>query len=314
MPELPESLKKYLPGPLFLLVAFAWWLGGDRVKDGLQKLITEPPAKILIQDQKDHLHVVRIEVNPHADKAFEGVQVQVDLAGRPADINGEMAAVDATRTPLTYAPSNDQGTKLVFNKASTSSAPITLKQGESIEIRLHEEPASAVALVLLYSTNHERIASSDLNQRYRLPEAAWRAGLAILGLCGLYFVWKLLWTLLVRLFFRQARKQLEEDIDFLHKCWQGDAKALATFATDLQPVVDAGTAEYLKAFSPVVRDNNRLHVIPQQIFERAETLPKFHRSLKGEVQRFVITFCLEFVEHEYNALKNIAKKDLARIR
>jgi hypothetical protein len=64
----------------------------------------------------------------------------------------------------------------------------------------------------------------------------------------------------------------------------------------------------------VVRDKNRLNVIPEQIFLRAETLPKFRRSLKAEVERFVITFCVEFVEHEYKALKNIAKKDLKGIR
>jgi len=55
-------------------------------------------------------------------------------------------------------------------------------------------------------------------------------------------------------------------------------------------------------------------VIPQQIFERAETLPQFRRSLKGEVERFVITFCVGVAEREYKALKTIAKNELARIR
>ena len=312
MAELPESLKKYLPGPLLLLLAFAWWLDGDKVKEWLQKAIAEPPANILIQDMQDNLHVVRIKVSSHTDKPFEEARVEVELKTSPSDISGELATLDATHTPLLYVARSGQANILVFNKTGALSAPIRLKQGDSIEIRLHEAPAPAPAVVLvsIYSTNHEVIASSDLNQRYRLPEAAWRAGLLLLGICGAYFFF----GFLVRLFSRRARKQLEEDIECLHKCWQGDATAMATFDTELQPVIDAGTAKYLKAFAPVVRDNARTRVIPQQIFERAETLPQFRRSLKGEVQRFVITFCLGMVEREYKALKNIAKKELARIR
>ena len=309
---LPESLKKYLPAPLVLLIGIVWWAGSDQVKERLQKLFSEPDAHILIQDRADHLHVVHIEVSSHSEKAFEDVQVEVDLQAKPQDIQGEITALDGTRTPLVFVARNGSETIFVFNKAGSKGSPssIAMQPRESLEITLHEDPAAPVLNVLINSKDHRVIAASDLNQRYRLPEAGWRLGLAILGLCGIYYFP----TFLLRVFSRRARKRLEEDIEFLHKCWQGDATALATFDTELQPVVDAGTAKYLKAFSPVVRDKNRLQVIPQQIFLRAETLPQFRRSLKGEVERFVITFCLEFVEHEYKALKNIAKKELRKIR
>ncbi len=309
MPELPDSFKKYLPGPLLVLLTIAWWVGGDKVKEWLQKAIAEPPANILVQDLSDNLHVVRIKVSPHADKPFEQARVAVALESSPSDISGELATLDAPHTSLVYVALSTQPNTLVFNGTGAPNAPITLKQGDIIEIRLHEAPPAAI-LVSIYSTNHEVIASSDLNQRYRLPEAAWRAVLVLLGICGGYFFL----GFLVRVFSRRARKQLEEDIEFLHKCWQGDATALATFDAELQPVVNTGTTKYLKAFAPVVRDNACTRVIPQQIFERAQTLPQFRRSLKGEVQRFVITFCLSMVELEYKALKNIAKKELARIK
>ena len=309
MPESPDSLKKYLPGPLFALLTIAWWAGGDRVKEWVQVEITQPAASIRIHDEKNHLHIVRIEISPHSDKAFEEVQVEVDLQAKPADIKGELTALDRTHTPLGYIALNYQETMFLFNKVGVKGSPITMKQRETIEIRLHEDPAAAVLAVSINSKDHKVIEASDLNQRYRLAEAAWRAGLAVLGICGIYFLYKLL----LRLFSRRARKQLEEDAEFLHKCWQGDAASLATFDTELQPVIDAGTAKYLKAFTPVVRDNARRHVIRQAIFERADTLPQFRRSLKGQVQGFVITFCVGIVQREYNALKKSAKKEIARI-
>jgi hypothetical protein len=310
MAELPESLKKYIPGPLSVLLGIAWWAGSDRIKEGLQTLFSEPAAHILIQDHADHLHVVRIEISPHSERAFEDVQVEVDLQAKPQDIKGELTTLDGTHAPLLFVARDGEETIFIFNKLAGQGSPITMQQRESLEITLHEEPAVALVNVSINSKEHKVIAASDLNQRYRLPEVGWRAGLVVLGLCGIYYFP----TFLLRVFSRRARKQLEEDIEFLHKCWQGDATALATFDSELQPVIDAGTAKYLKAFAPVVRDKARTRVIPQEIFERAETLPQFRRSLKGQVQRFVITLCLGMVEHEYKALKSSAKKEFARIR
>jgi hypothetical protein len=307
--ELPESLKKYVPGPLLLILTVVWLFGGDRIKDWVQARITEPDAHILVEDKTDS-HVVRIEISPHSKKSFEEVQVVIGLRVKPAGIKGTLTNVEGAKRPLICVARDEKGAVIVCSKAGVQGSPITMRQQESMEIALDEGVSPAVLGVSIIAKDREEIDWSDLNQKYRLPEFAWRAGLVILGICAIYYFYHFLLYLLSR----RARKQLEEDIKFLHKCWQGDATALATFDTELQPVVDAGTAEYLKAFSPVVRNNNRLHVIPQQIFERAETLPKFRRSLKGEVQRFVITFCLDFVEHEYKALKNIAKKELARIR
>src|SRR5260370_28394048 len=102
MAELPESLKKYIPGPLSVLLGIAWWAGGDRIKEGLQTVFSEPAAHILIQDHADHLHVVRVEVSPHSEKAFEDVQVEVDLQAKPQDIKGELITLDGARTPLLF--------------------------------------------------------------------------------------------------------------------------------------------------------------------------------------------------------------------
>jgi hypothetical protein len=312
MGELPEFLKKYLPGPLAVLLGIVWWAGSDRVKELLQTLFSDPAAHILIQDHADDLHVVRIEISRHSEKAFEDVQVEIDLQAKPRDIRGELMTLDGARTPLVFTARNSMETILVFNRVGTkpSVSPITMQPRESLEITLHEGPAAPILDVSINSKEHKVIAASDLNQRYRLPEVGWRAGLAVLAICAIYYFP----TFLLHVFARRARKQLDADVEFLHKCWQRAATALATFNTELQPAIDAGTAKYLKAFSSVVRDENRLHVIPQQIFLRAETLPRFRRSLKGEVERFVITFCLGIAELEYKALKNIAKKELKRIQ
>jgi hypothetical protein len=306
--ELPESLKKYLPGPLLLILTAAWWVGGDRIKDLVQAGITEPDAHILVEDKTDS-HVVRIEISPHSKKSFEEIRVVFGLEVKPADIKGTLTNVEGVKTPLICVARDEKGTVIVCSKAGVQGSPITMRQKESMEIAVEEGISPAVVDVSIIAKDREEIDWSDLNQKYRLPELAWRAGLVILGIFGIYYFYHFL----LRLFSRRARKQLEEDIEFLHKCWQRDATALGEFATKLQPVIDDGTDKYLKAFATVIRDNARL-VIPQMIFERADTLPQFRRSLKGQVQKFVITFCLGIVKHEYKALNGSAKQELARIR
>src|SRR5208282_6716385 len=160
-----------------------------------------------------------------------------------------------------------QANIFLFKNASGKTTPITLLQREAIQIVLHEAPVDAVREVWLNSKDRRPIAASDLNQRWPIAEAAWRAGLAILAICTLYFLYRFL----LRLFSRKAVKQLQEDKEFLHRCWQGDPVSLATFKTELQPLIDAGTAKYLKAFSPAVRDPARIYVIRQAILERAHS-------------------------------------------
>jgi hypothetical protein len=310
MAELPDSLKKYLPGPLLLVLTIAWAVGGDQVKDWVKQEITEPPAHIRIEDGKDLLHIVHIEITPHSEKAFEEVQIEVALKSKPDDIKGELLPLGGAHTALECITSNPLGNVFLFKNESGKTPPLTLRPREAVEIILHEAPLDAVQGVWLNANGRAPIAASDLNQRWNIAESAWRAGLAILAICALYFVYRLL----VRLFSRKAVKQLREHKEFLHKCWQGDAPSLATFETELQPLIDAGTAKYLKAFSPAVRDPARMYVIRQEIFQRAHTLPQFRRSLSGEVQRFVITFCVGMLKHEYKAVKKSADEDSAGIR
>src|ERR1700746_3823456 len=102
MAELPEFLKKDLP----VTLGIAWWAGGDRIKEGLQALFSEPAAHIFIQDHAEHLHVVRIEISPHSENSFEDVQVKVELQAKPQDIKGELTTLDGVHTPLLSVPSN----------------------------------------------------------------------------------------------------------------------------------------------------------------------------------------------------------------
>jgi hypothetical protein len=310
MAELPDSLKKYLPGPLFLVLTIAWAVGGDSVKDWVKREITEPSAHIRIEDGKDDLHAVHIEIAPHSEKAFEEVQIEVDLKSKPDDIKGELLALGGAHTALESITNNPLGNVFLFKNESGTTPPLTLRPREKVEIVLHEAPLDAVQGVWLNAKDRAAIAASDLNQRWNIAESAWRAGLAILAICALYY----LYQFVVRLFSRKSLKQLGEDKEFLHKCWQGDANSLSTFETELQPIIDAGTAKYLKAFAPVVRDPARMFVIRHAIFERAHTLPQFRRSLAGEVQRFVITFCVEMLKHEYKSVKKTADEDSAGIR
>jgi hypothetical protein len=309
MPEFPDSLKKYLPGPLFLALTIAWAVGGDQVKDWVKREITEPSAHIRIEDGKDHLHIVHIEIAPHSEKAFEEVQIEVDLKSKPDDIKGELLALGGAHAALESTTSNPLGNVFLFKNESGKVPPLTLRPREKVEIALHEAPLDAVQGVWLNAKDRAAIAASDLNQRWNIPESAWRAGLAILAICALYF----LYSFLLRLLSRKARKQLGEDKEFLHKCWQGDTSSLAVFETELQPIIDDGTAKYLKAFSPAVRDPARMFVIRQAIFERAHTLPQFRRSLAGEVQRFTITFCVDMLKLEYKSVKRTADKERAEI-
>src|ERR1700757_4337517 len=125
MAELPESLNKYLPGPLSALLGIAWWAGGDRIKEGLQALFSEPAAHILIQDHAEHLHVVRIEISPHSENSFEDVQVKVELQAKPQDMKGELTTLDGVHTPLLSVPSNGEETIYVFNKLASRGSSIT---------------------------------------------------------------------------------------------------------------------------------------------------------------------------------------------
>jgi hypothetical protein len=305
--ELPESLKKYIPAPLLLILTVMWAVGGHRITEWAQAGISEPDAHILVDDRTD-LHVVRIEISKHSKKSFEEVRVVIRLRAKPADIKGTLTNVEGVKTPLFCVARDAKGTEIVCSKAGAQGTPITMQQQESMEVALEEKVSPAVVDVSIIAKEREEIDWSDLNQKYRLPEFFWRSVLAILGVCAIYY----LYHFFLRLFSRRARKQLEEDIEFLHKCWQRDATALGEFATKLQPV-DAGTAKYLKAFSADILKNARV-VIPDEIFKRAGTLPQFRRSLKGQVEKFVITVCLGMAKHEYKALKDSAKQELRKIR
>lgn len=310
MAELPDSLKKYLPAPMAILLAIAWWFFADPIKELVQKEISHTPARIEIESKANQLYVVRIEVTPYSDKAFEDVQVEIQLQSKAADITGELFRLNGSHSPLTVENKNTAGTAFFVENISGTGSSIRLQQRENIEIDLHASGQDAVKRVWLYSNDRQPISSSDLNQHWPLANIAWRCGQVLLGLLVLGFLYKPA----VRIFSRKALQQLEQDIEFLHSCWQADSVALARFDREFQPLIDSGTAKYLKVFDPTVRDSVRKPVIAQAIFKRARSLPKLRRSLASEVERFVIHFCLKMFEHEHEELKKKAKTDEARIR
>jgi len=75
MPELPEGLKKYLPLPLYLTLTLAWWVGSDSIKEFAQQQLKPIPARIRVENKKNNLHVVHVEITRETDKAFEEVQI-----------------------------------------------------------------------------------------------------------------------------------------------------------------------------------------------------------------------------------------------
>jgi hypothetical protein len=310
MAELPESLKRYLPAPLAILLAIAWWFFADPIKELVQKEVSHTPARIEIESKANQLYVVRIEVTPYSDKAFEGVRVDIQLQSKADDITGELFRLNGTHSPLTVQMENTAGNAFLIETISGTAESIRLQQRENIEIDLHASGRDAVKKVWLYSNDRQPISSLDLNQHWPLANIAWRCGQVLLG----FAVLGLLYKPAIRLFSHKALKQLEADIEFLHSCWETDAAALARFDREFQPLIDGGTAKYLKVFDPAVRDSVRKPVIARVIFRRARSLPKLRRSLASEVERFVIHFCLKMFEHELEELKKKAKADEARIR
>lgn len=311
MPDLPESLKRYLPAPILIVLTFGWWLFADPIKQWVHQEITHTPVQVRVERGADHLYVIRVEATRYSDKAFEGVQLDIQLQSKPDDIIGELSALNGSHAGLAISPKNPEGSAfLVEHTRAMPAAPISLQQRESLEIDLHESAPNAVKEVWFYAKDRPPISSSDLDQHWPLANIAWRLGQAILAISALGF----LYQPLVRLFSRKALQQLNEDIEFLHSCWQADRAALARFDHAFQPVIDAGTAKYLKIFDPAVRDSVRQPLIAQQVFRRARSLPKLRRSLKGEVKRFVIRFCIKMFEHELEEIKKKAMADEARIR
>ena len=267
--------------------------------------------QVRVEPRADHLYVIRVEATRYSDKAFEGVQLDIQLQSKPDDITGELSALNGSHVRLAISPKNPEGSAfLVENTRGVPATPISLQQRESLEIDLHESGPNAVKEVWFYAKDRPPISSSDLDQHWPLANIAWRLGQAILAISALGFLYKPL----VRLFSRKALQKLDEDIEFLHNCWQADRAALARFDREFQPVIDAGTAKYLKIFDPAVRDSVRKPLIAQQIFRRARSLPKLRRSLKGEVERFAIHFCIRMFEHELEEIKKKAEADEARIR
>jgi hypothetical protein len=316
MAELPESLKKYLPGPLFFLLAAGWWLLGDPMQKWAQEEISHTPVQVRIEPRADHFYLIRVEATRYAEKPFEEVEIQIQLHSKPDDIAGELSARNGSHLKLVIQPTNPAGNILLVENTSGSggtTTAITLHQRENIEIHLHESASDAVREVWFYSKEGAPISSSDLNQRWPVVKIAWRLGLAILAICALGFLYKLLYMPIVRLFLPMELQKLDRDREFLHSCWQADPAARARFDHDFQPVIDASTDKYLKIFDPAVRESVRKPVIAEQIFRRARSLPKLRRPLKGEVERFVIHFCIQMFEHELEELKQKAKADEARI-
>jgi hypothetical protein len=164
--------------------------------------------------------------------------------------------------------------------------------------------------VWLDAKDHASITASDLNPHWPVAESSWRLAFAGLAVATAILFYRILAPVL----FRKARKQLEEDRQFLRDCWNGQAAALARFQAELQPVVDAATAKYLLAFNPVTRDRLRQAVIPLEIAKRAENLPRFRRTLAGQVEKFVIEFCVDMLEEEYKHIQEEARRELATIR
>jgi hypothetical protein len=309
MADLPEALKQYLPAPFLLALTVAWWMGGDSLKDLFQEEIAHPPAHIQIEDDRDHLHRVVIEITPHSPKAFEAVSIEVDLVAKPDDITAQRAALDGSHLKLDIRPKDNSQDQFFADRLVGQSAPITLEQRETIEISLHETAGKAVREVWLHSKDRAPIAASALNQRWPLTDSVWRIVLGLLGLLALYYLIKFV----VSLFSKKAQRQLDEDVDFLHNCLNGDATSVSRFDRDLQPLIDAGTTKYLRAFTDAVREPARQTLIRHEIFRRADTLPQIRKSLSGEVQRFVITFCVGMLKREYETIQKIGKTDAAKI-
>lgn len=318
MAELPESLKKYLPAPLSLLLLGTWSLLGDSIQKWAQEQITHTPAQVRIETRADHLYVIRVEATRYADKAFEEAQITIDLRSKPDDIVGELSARNGGHLPLVIQPTNPASSAFLIEKTTgtsgTATTPITIHQRETIEIRLHESVPEAVKEVWFYPKEGAPISSNDLNQRWPLVKIVWRLGFVVFALCALAFLYRLLYKPMVRLFWPSAFQTLDEEIEFLHSCWQADVTARARFDQEFQPVIDAGVAKYLRILDQPARESVRKPLIADQIFRRARSLPKLRHPLKGEVQRFVIHFCIKFVEHELKELKQKAKVEEARIR
>lgn len=309
MADLPEGLKKFLPGPLLLAGTIAWWMGGEPLKDWIQEEIARPPAHVQIADESNHLHRVFIEVTSHSPKAFEEVAVEIDLVAKPDDISAQRAALDGSHVKLDIRPKLNSQDQFFADRLVGQTAPITLKQRETIEVSLHETAVKAVREVWLHSKDRAPIAASALNQRWPLTDIVWRIGLGLFAFLALYYLIKFA----VSLFSKDAQRQLDEDIDFLHSCHNGDATSVSRFDRDLQPLIDAGTTKYLRAFTDAVREPARQTLIRHEIFRRADSLPQIRKSLSGEVQRFVITFCVGMLKLEYETIQKIGKTDAAKI-
>jgi hypothetical protein len=311
MAELPESLKKYLPGPILLLVSVAWWIFNEPIQKWVQEEITHAPVQVRVEDRANNLYVIRAEATRYSDKAFEDVQLDLELRSKPDDISGELVARNGNHEKLAIEPKkSDPSAFLIETTVGPTPAPITLQPREDIEIDLHEPTPKAVKEVWFYAKDRIPVSAFDLNQHWPLAKFAWRFGLAVFGISACFFLYKLL----LRLLSRKALKTLDEEREFLHRCFQADTAARARFDSELQPIIDSGVAKYLKILNPVVSNKLRKPLIAEEIFRRARSLPKFRRSLKGEVQSFVIEFCIDFLEHELDELKKIAESEKARIR
>jgi hypothetical protein len=182
---------------------FAWFFAGDPFKEWIQTEFTHPPARIHIEAKTNGLYIVHIEVTRYSDKAFEEVRIELQLQSKPDDITGQLIALDGSHSTLVVLPKSPQGDDFLIDKVRDRTTPITLLQRETIELDLQESTANAVREVLLYSKDRRPIYSSDLSQHWPMAGIAWRAGLALLGLCALCFLYKLL----VRLFSRKALRQ-----------------------------------------------------------------------------------------------------------
>lgn len=309
MHELPEALKKYLPASLSLVLGAVWVVAEKPIREFVQEQIKPIPARIRVENKKNDLYVVHVEITRDSDKVFEEVQIGLQLRAKPATLKAELLALDGTHPAVAVVPTNNEGKTFFVDRLTGQNPPMTLRQRESIEISFEEALPDPVSEVWLQSKDRRPIALSDPNQRWPVAKICWRAVAALLGVASLFFMWRLL----VPFIFKKAQKQFEEDVDLLHRCGQAEKAALKKFHADFQQLVDEGTAKYLKAFHDDIREPARSTLIPYEIFRRAESLPQLRRPLKGEVQRFVITFCLEMLDREYKTVKAIAKADSSRI-